>query len=398
MTPEELKTQLIEEQKKAIVAFQTANDEKLKGKIGETELKAVQDKIEAKLAEINTAIARLQAPPAGGQQKPEEKSKSWWSGFRKALLGQKMDEKESAVHAESRAWAGPSEGKTMMVSDNTTGGYYALPEFVNDMIKIDVLYSPIRSLARVRSTTNRSVQIPKKTSSASASWVSEIGTRSETTNPKIGLEELPVHEMFALAKVSRQDLEDAAFDLQSFLRDEFAEQFGVAEGTAFVSGNGVGKPQGFLSHPDVTGFTGVTTSAKITADDLKSLFYSLNDRYAKNATWVWKRSSTLAISLLTNATTGAYLWRPGLELGSPGNVLGAPFVECVDMPAEGSSYKAVAIADWRSFYYIVDRIVMEILVDPYSSKSTGSVEISARKRVGGQVVLAEAGKIYTLKA
>jgi HK97 family phage major capsid protein len=34
-------------------------------------------------------------------------------------------------------------------------------------------------------------------------------------------------------------------DLEGEVRDDMAEQFGVAEGTAFVTGNGVGKPLGF---------------------------------------------------------------------------------------------------------------------------------------------------------
>jgi HK97 family phage major capsid protein len=292
----------------------------------------------------------------------------------------------------------PEELKVMTVSDLTTGGYVAPAEFTNEFLKTIVEYSPLRSIARVVSTTFRAKQWPKRTSSASASWVSEIGTRSETTNPKIGLEEIPTHEMYALAKISKQDLEDAKFDLMGFLNEEFREQFGVAEGTAFITGNAVGKPEGILTNPNVTGFTGTTTSGKIVTDDLMQTLYSLKEAYARNATWLWKRSSTLAISLLKNAGNVDYVWQPGLQSGAPALVLGRPYVECPDMPAEAGSAKAVAIGDFRRGYIIVDRIDIEVLEDPYSSKSTGCIEISARKRVGGQVVMPEAIKIYTLKA
>lgn len=378
----ELKS-LIDEQKKLIVDFQTKNDEQLKGKIGRSDLDEYERKYEARLAELSKAIATLSAPPPDQQATPASETKSFFSGLKKKLTGKVLDELET---------------KVMTVGDPTTGGYLAPAEFVNDIIKFDVLYSPIRTLAKVRQTKNRSIQIPKKTQSASAAWVTEIGTRPETTNPKFGLEEIPTHEMFALAKISKQDLEDTAFDLQGFLVEEFGEQFGVLEGEAFLTGNAVGKPEGILVNSAITGFTGVTTQGKVVADDMLETLYALNDRYARSATWLWKRSTTLAIAKLKNATTGDYLWQPGFQVQGQPNVLGRPYVECKDMPAEGNGAKAVAIGDFRSGYLIVDRLEVEIMVDPYTSKSTGCVEISARKRVGGQVVLPEAIKIYTLKS
>lgn len=378
----ELKS-LIDEQKKLIVDFQTKNDEQLKGKIGRSDLDEYERKYEARLAELSKAIAALSAPQPDRQATPASETKAFFSGLKKKLTGKVLDELET---------------KVMTVGDPTTGGYLAPAEFVNDIIKFDVLYSPIRTLAKVRQTKNRSIQIPKKTQSASAAWVTEIGTRSETTNPKFGLEEIPTHEMFALAKISKQDLEDTAFDLQGFLVEEFGEQFGVLEGEAFLTGNAVGKPEGILVNSAITGFTGVTTQGKVVADDMLETLYALNDRYARSATWLWKRATTLAIAKLKNATTGDYLWQPGFQVQGQPNVLGRPYVECKDMPAEGKGAKAVVIGDFRSGYIIVDRLEVEIMVDPYTSKSTGCVEISARKRVGGQVVLPEAIKIYTLKS
>lgn len=378
----ELKS-LIDEQKKLIIDFQAKNDEQIKGKIGRSDLDEYERKYEARLAELSKAIATLSAPPPDQQATPASETKAFFSGLKKKLTGKVLDELET---------------KVMTVGDPTTGGYLAPAEFVNDIIKFDVLYSPIRTLAKVRQTKNRSIQIPKKTQSASAAWVTEIGTRSETTNPKFGLEEIPTHEMYALAKISKQDLEDTAFDLQGFLVEEFGEQFGVLEGEAFLTGNAVGKPEGILVNSAITGFTGVTTQGKVVADDMLETLYALNDRYARSATWLWKRSTTLAIAKLKNATTGDYLWQPGFQVQGQPNVLGRPYVECKDMPAEGNGAKAVAIGDLRSGYLIVDRLEVEIMVDPYTSKSTGCVEISARKRVGGQVVLPEAIKIYTLKS
>lgn len=384
MTDQEKLVALIEEQKKIISDYQAKNEELMKGKIGKPDLDEYERKFNDRLDEINRAVAELKAPrPEMRDNDPKSETKAFFSGLRKSLLGRPLDELEK---------------KAMTVGDATTGGYLAPAEFVNELIRFDVLYSPIRSVAKVRTTSRRSIQIPKKTASASAAWVSEIGTRSETTNPKVGMENVPTHEMYALAKVSRQDLEDVEFDLQAFLAEEFGERFGVLEGTAFITGDAVNKPEGILTNSSVGGFTGATTSGVILADDLVSVYYSLAERYAGQATWLWKRSSTLAISLLKNTVTGDYLWKPGLQNQGTPNVLGRPYIECPDMPSEGKSAKAVAFGDFRAGYLIVDRLATEILVDPYSSKSLGMIEVSARKRVGGQVVLPEAIKIYTLKA
>jgi HK97 family phage major capsid protein len=48
-------------------------------------------------------------------------------------------------------------------------------------------------------------------------------------------------------------LDDAAFDLESWLAQEIATEFGRAEGAAFVNGTGTNQPSGFL-HPDCQHF------------------------------------------------------------------------------------------------------------------------------------------------
>lgn len=56
----------------------------------------------------------------------------------------------------------PDEVKVLTVSNDATAGYLAPPEYVRELIKGIIEYSPVRSLARVRTTTQRSVQVPKE--------------------------------------------------------------------------------------------------------------------------------------------------------------------------------------------------------------------------------------------
>lgn len=293
----------------------------------------------------------------------------------------------------------------MEVSDDTEGGFLAPDEVSDEIIKGIVEFSPIRELATVRSTIRRAVSWPKRTQTAAAAWVGEVETRSETQNPKLGRAEVSTRELSARADVSRQDLEDTAFDLERFVNDEFAEQFGVAEATAFVTGDGVdGKPEGILAATDqgYLGANGIETYETATndvlaADDVIKLFFLLKEGYVRNATWLMKRTTIRDIRLMKDTAAGNYLWQPGLAGVAPATILDRPYREATDMPTVADAAKAIAFGDFRRGYLIVDRVQIETLRDPYSAADQGIIRLYARKRVGGQTVLPEAIKVLRIK-
>jgi len=284
----------------------------------------------------------------------------------------------------------PVEKKALTVSNDSTGGYLAPPEYVREIIKDITEISPIRSIARVRSTGQRSIQVPKRTGQFSAEWVAESGTRSETTGYTVGLEELPAHEHYALVDISEQDLEDSVFDLEAEMQSEFAEQFAKAEGTAFVSGNAVGKPEGFMTNSSVSEIDSGSNTA-ITADNLITLMHNIKSEYGRNGTFVFNRSTLSAIRKLKD-TAGQYVFQAGMTLqgGMVNTILGQPYVEATDMASIAQNAYPVAFGDFSKGYMIVDRVALAVLRDPFTQATTGNVRYIARRRVGGQVVLPEA--------
>lgn len=283
------------------------------------------------------------------------------------------------------------EVKTLTVSNDTSGGYLAPPEYVREIIKKVTEISPIRSVARIRSTTNRSVQMPTRTGTFSAAWTSEIGTRSESTGLTYGLEEIAAHELYALVDISEQDVEDPVFNMQDELSNEFAEQFAKAEGTSFVNGTAQGQPEGFMVNGSVAE-TNSGNGTALTIDGLIDLYSGVKTDYARNGTFVMNRGTLGKIRQLNTGTGGSYVFQAGfsLQVGVPNTILGQPYVEATDMPDVGAGAYPVAFGDFRRGYVIVDRIALSILRDPYTQANTGSIRYIARKRVGGQVVLAEA--------
>lgn len=285
-----------------------------------------------------------------------------------------------------------AEYKALGIANDTTGGYLAPAEYIREIIKGVTDVSPARALARVRKTASKSIMIPKRTGQFAAQWVADQGTRSETDGLRYGMWEIPTHEMYALIDISNQNLEDSAFNLESEISFEATEQFAVAEGAAFVSGNGVGKPEGFLTaagvSENITGSAATIADADGQANGLLSLKYALKTAYARNASWMLNRTTLGSVRKLKDAEKN-YLWMPGLG-GQPNTIDGDPYVEVPDMPSEGAGTYPIAYGDMSRAYTLVDRISMEMLRDPYTQATGGNIRFIFRRRLGGQVTLAEA--------
>ncbi len=285
------------------------------------------------------------------------------------------------------------EYKALSISNDSAGGYQVPIEYVREILKDVTEISAFRSLVRVRTTAQKSIQIPKRTGQFAAQRVSEQGTRSETTGLAYGLEELPVHELYALVDISNQMLEDSAFDMASEIAMEAAEQFEVKEGAEFVSGTGVGQAEGVLTNSSVaetnSGSAATIKDANGQADGLIGLKHGIKTAYTRNATWGMNRTTLGSVRKLKDGQ-GQYIWMPGIAMGRPNTIDGDPYVELPDMPSEGAGLYPVIYGDFRRAYVWVDRISMVMLRDPYTQATAGNERFIVRKRSGGQVVLAEA--------
>jgi HK97 family phage major capsid protein len=356
--------------------------------LAEQQKKAVED-LNTRFDAVETAVRRRQTEEEKAESK-EGRVEDW----ARAVIDAHTTGVANLSETQRKTLdAIKNEYKALSVTPDTAGGYLAPVEYVREIIKAETEISPVRSLARVRQTSQKAVQIPKRTGQFAAQWVAEQGTKSETTGLTYGMEELHLHELYALVDISNQMLEDSAFNMQSEISMEAVEQFAVAEGAAFVSGTGVGKPEGFLSHSGLQ-TTASGTAANIAdadgqANGLLTLKHAIKTAYTRNATWLMNRT-TLGAARKLKDDNANYIWQPGLALGKPNTIDGDPYVEMPDMPSEGAGLKPIVYGDFRRAYTWVDRISMEMLRDPYTQATGGNVRFIVRKRVGGQVVLVEA--------
>ena len=353
--------------------------------------------LEADLASLKTAFNR--APTGNGSV--EEKAKELASLRNRAFndFARNKGKEDFADYLAKRSAIEP-EFKALSVSTDSAGGYLVMPE-LGGMIQGKVFESsPIRTLASVMTIGSDSVDFPLDTDEASSGWVNETGTRSETNTPALGKLSIVAEELYAMPRATQKMLDDASIDIESWLMQKVSDKFGRDEATAFVTGNGVGKPRGLAAYTAGTDITAqqieqvVSGSAStFTYDGLINTQNALKEAYQSNAVWLFRRAS-LSYLLLIKDGEGRPIFNMDYNRNGglpPASLLGSPVYFAADVAAVASNALAAIYADIRTAYQIVDRRGISILRDPYSTK--GSVLFYTTKRVGGGVVNYEAVKI-----
>jgi HK97 family phage major capsid protein len=292
------------------------------------------------------------------------------------------------------------ERRALDSGNASTGGYTVPENFVAELLRNIVQFSPIRSAARVMSIGSAGVKLPKRVGTMSAAWVDE-GAESDETSPTFGQVSVSAFEARCFTDISNQLLEDSALDLSAELAFDAAEEFGRLEGAAFIKGTGVGQPSGILAD------AAITTGAKVTgaaatlgtapADLLIDMFYSLKAFYRANATWGMNGTTLAAIRKLKDST-GQFLWQPSIQAGQPETLLGRPIMELPDMDDVAAGKFPIVLGDFGQGYRIVDRIALSALRDPFTQAVNSQTRFHWRRRVGGAVVKAEAIKALKVSA
>ena len=287
------------------------------------------------------------------------------------------------------------EAKALSAGSGPDGGYLVPQAVEREVLTRLAAISPIRSIASVRLISTAQYKRAFSISGAASGWVGETAARPQTASP--GLAELayPAMELYAMPAATQTLLDDAVVDVDQWLADEVETAFATQEGAAFVNGDGVNKPKGFLASTTVAetswqwGMLGVLNtgaagafSASAPSDRLVDLVYALKAGYRQNATFVMNRRTQSQIRKFKD-DSGAYLWQPPAAIGGRATLMSFPLVEAEDMPDIAANSLSVAFGDFRRGYLVVDRAGIRVLRDPFSAKPY--VLFYTTKRVGGGV-------------
>lgn len=297
--------------------------------------------------------------------------------------------------------------KALSVGVNADGGF-AVPKVIDSAVySLAADISPIRGLATVVRTGTTDYRKLVNRHGAGANWQGETGTTANSGTPTLA-EIVPTNGWLeARPRVTQQLLDDAFFDVEAWLADEVGLAFAIAEGAAFISGDGTDKPTGFLAGaaPVATDdgarafgtlqYTpgGQAAAFPTSGDPYLDMIYKLKAAHRAGATWVMDRGGLASVRKLKD-TTGAYLWQPSFVMGQPSTFMGYNLVEAEDMPNVAANAFPIAFGNFRNGYLIADRFGVRVLRDPFTAKPY--VEFYTTKRVGGKVMDSEAIKLLKI--
>ena len=284
----------------------------------------------------------------------------------------------------------------LQIGELTEGGYTVPNEFEHTLVEALQEENIMRGLVHVITTSSGDRKIPLVTSKGNASWLEEEATIPESDDA-FGQITLSAHKVGSMIRISEELLHDSAFDLASYISNEFSRRVGAAEEDAILTGNGTHKPTGLL-HATLGAETGVTAAAvaAITADELIDLQHSLKAGYRRKACYIMNDATVKLLRKLKDGN-GAFMWQPGLLLGQPDTLLNQKVLTSNFMPLPAAGNKAILYGDY-SYYWLADREgrSLQRLNELYAA--TDQVGFKITQRVDGRLILREAVKCLSMKA
>lgn len=412
--------------------YKTTNDALVKAKADGkvlADLEAKLDKISADLdkmgdvkSEFDALLARLQRPGAKGDDGAGDLAKEC-KAFHQALLADAQTKGRAAPaevtvdqYAEYKSGflalarhgnveqLTPEQRKAMSVGSDPDGGFMMPPSTIGRVVTRMFEQSVMRQIATVQPLGSDALEGIVEFDDMDAGWVSEIGTRNDTNNPKLKKYRIEAHELYAQPKVTQKLIDDASQDIEAWLANKTADKFGRVEGLAFWRGTADGQPRGLAAYSTaatgddtrdwgviehvVTGANGDFHTTKM--DPLQDIQGTLKDQYLQNAQWCMRREVRTKLRKLKESTSDRYLWEPSLQVGQPERLNGYAVRVDQYMPALATGSLSLAFGDFREAYTIVDRMGIRTLRDPFTAKPY--VRFYSTKRVGGGCVNFEAVK------
>lgn len=227
------------------------------------------------------------------------------------------------------------------------------------------------------------VAIPKQTGGATAYWVAESGAPTESTQTVAQLALAP-KTVGAFTDISRKLLKQSSIDIEGFVRLDLSTVLALALDAAGIAGTGASnQPTGILNttgigdvacgDPDGAApvwadIVGLETEVAVDNADVGALAYLTNAKARGKLKTTEKASNT-----------GQFVWENGID--GFGILNGYRAAASNQVPSDltkggGSNLSAIIFGNWSDLIIALWGTI-DILVDPYTGSSTGTVRVVA---------------------
>lgn len=355
------------------------------------ELRKLETDFDSLNEQIMTEERQLERERLNGQKQEEEKKEDRQTNkdeeIRSAFKNYLKTGSEDALN----------EYRALQQDNPTQAGYLVAPEkFVSELIGDlqNVLF--MRQIANVLPSLQgaHSLGYPRRTNRINtAAWGTELSAPTADTTLAFGKREFKPNPAVGEILVSKTLMRNAP-NVESIVRDEMTYNFGTLLETAYMTGNGVGKPLGiFTAHADGISTTrdvstGNTTTA-ITFDGLIESKYAIKQQYQKNLQWVFHRDAVKNIAKIKDGD-GQYIWQQSVQQGQPDRLLSYPVNMSEYAPNTFTTGLYVGMLGDFKNYWIVDSLALEIQVLMELYARTNQVDVIARIETDGAPVVEEA--------
>lgn len=204
----------------------------------------------------------------------------------------------------------------------TSTGRIIPTELSRDIIRQVTALSGILNLVKVVNAKGDYKQIVADSENKiTAGWTGEI-EEIIASDAKFSTITISHYKLTALAKLSKELINQNDFDILSEVFGQMTQDFAVKSERAVFKGTGTNQPAGLISAGTVFELDSATA---ITADDIIRIYHALNAAYQADAVWFMSNDTLCNIRLLTDGS-GRYLFHPSDNLlsGFAGTILGKP--------------------------------------------------------------------------
>ncbi len=383
------------------------------------ELEAINAKISGEIKEYKrlvleqkeTLLAAQRPPVAGGYpgstagsyKPPATKALEKWMRKSGDITALTMEERSYIDFNHMDMDQFTPEQKVMVSAAAELGGFFAGTDFSDKFIQKLFLISQLRAYADTQTIGGEKLLIPSEgTTDTNIFWSDEQTGFQASPDPNLGMIEIFARELNGYIKISKQNLEDSVFDVEAYLLKRLTRQFAQKEGTAFLLGDGVARPEGIITNAKQSG-TGINIFTTPSADtqlikpaSIIQLMHVGKSGYRPTGTWLMSNNTIGVCRLFTDSQARPIWTMFGDEFRE--TLFGRPIVEMPDMvnPTTPPSlaYTAgdmpVIFGDINQGYQIVDRVGLTFQTLKELFAIQNQVAYLARMRVGGKVILPEA--------
>ena len=256
---------------------------------------------------------------------------------RTAVFGKYLKRGLAGLNAEERA---------QLTTTGAAGGFL-VPEGFSGVLDVATEFTgQVERVAKKLDTASGNpLDYPTVNDTGNDAAIKGEGVATTATDMTFGNVTFNSYNYTSLVRVSKQLIDDAGFNLDSFLVEALGERVARATNIDFSTGDGTDKPKGIVAE-SLQGAE-VATSGALVANDVLNLIHSIDPSYRNKSSFGLMCSGTI-MALLQKLGVGSSndfpIFIPSMTAGEPDKLFGYNVYYNNDMDSDLAAAEKVLIA------------------------------------------------------